>query len=614
MDGNRAEPAGPDDTGHEPDPHRPGHGQQTDGYGYPYPPLPPADVDGGFAPSDTSSIPLGPLYLQTPYQSTDDPSLSGGPGVPPDQYPPAGPRGYLTAGAQGSYPPGGQPAAGSPAGPPADGNWANWFTQPDPGYDSPAPGSPPADPAASPWQQGPQPSTWDQSPGYPGGYGQPPAYPGAYTQPPAYPPSADAGGGFAPTDATSAIPITAFRESLPPAAPPAPNEYPPAGYPPGEYPPAGYPAAGYPAAGYPAAGYPPDPNPAEPYAQPQYPPAQYPTGQYPTGQYPTGQYPTTQYPADPSSEAAQYPQGQNPAAPYSPGQYPTGQYPTGQYPTGQYPTGQYPADPYSAPLYQAGTYPAAPYQDPLTLGAYGRDALFPGELTQAQPPADAQPAAGTEQARYQQSPAQPELFPGAAQPAVPDSFVPYYQPPPTDVTSGGFAPSDTSAIPITAFRESLTDRPVARAKPAAPAGKPAKPAGKPAAAEGEKAAASAPSGKHGVRRTRLRRRRQLAGVAALGVVIVAIATALVLRMVDGGPSNDSGTTPTFAVGGVPSVAKSYPFPVFVMSKAGANGTPSMSLGGALGAALGTPGSAPSGGLVLTPVAPTPATPPAAAHT
>jgi hypothetical protein len=603
MDGNRAEPAGPDDTGHEPDPPRPEHGQQTGGHGYPYPPLPPADVDGGFAPSDTSSFPLGPLYLQTPYQSTNDPSLSGGPGVPPDQYPPAGPRGYLTAGAQGSYSPSGQPAPGYPAGQPADESWADWFTQPEPGYDSPPPGpaaqgspaqgTPPTGPAASPWQQGPQPSPWDQSPGYPGGYAQPPAYPGAYTQPPSYPPSADAGGGFAPTDATSAIPITAFRESLPPAPPPAPNQYPPAGYPPGEYPPAGYP---------------PDPNAAEPYAQPQYP-----TGQYPTGQYPTGQYPTPQYPADPSSEAAQYPPGQYPTAQNPPGQPPAAPYPQDQYPTGQYPTGQYPADPYSAPLYQAGTYPAAPYQDPLTLGAYGRDALYPGELTQLPPPADAQPAGGPEQARYPQAPAQPEPFPGAAQPAVPDDYVQYYQPPPTDVTSGGFAPSDTSAIPITAFREPLTSRPaaprpVARARTAAPTGRPT-------AAESEKTAASALSVKHGVRRARLRRRRQLAGVAALGVVIVAIATALVLRMVDGGPSNDSGTTPTFAVGGVPSVAKSYPFPVFVMSKAaGANGTPSMSLGGALGAALGTPGSAPTGGLVLTPVAPTPATPPAAAHT
>ncbi|WP_045877428.1 hypothetical protein [Pseudofrankia sp. DC12] len=541
MDGNRAEPAGPVDAGHEPDPRWPGQAQQTGGYGFPYSP---AEVDGGFTPSDTSPIPLGPLYLQTPYRDpTDDPSAAGGPGGPLDPYQSAGPRGYLPAGAQPPYPPGVEPAPGGPTGPPAGENWANWFEQPDPGY---------GPPAASPWRQPAQPTPWDQPLA-------PPAYPAGYPQPPAYPPPTDAGAGFMPTDATSAIPITAFRESLPPE------------------------------------------------------PGRFPAAQYPAGQYPTTQYPTTGFPVEQAPEA-RYPATEQYAQPaYPPAQYPVDQPAS----TAQYPTGQYPA-----PAYQAGTFPAAPYQDPLTLGAYGQEVLRPGDLGQPRPTGDPwQPAADAQQARYAQPPAATGPYPGPAQPAAPD-FSAYYQPPPTDVASGGFAPSDTSAIPITAFRESLAARPAARpvGTPRDPVAqhrvtKPASATGTKPAVDGGKAAPSAPPVKHGVRRARLRRRRQLAAVAALGVVIVAIATAVVLHLVDGGSSTSPDATPTFAVGGQGS-AKSYPFPVFALTRSGAPATHSMSPGGALGAALGTAGSGSGGAaqLVLTPVAPTPATPPVAAHT
>ncbi|MBL7489012.1 hypothetical protein [Frankia sp. AgW1.1] len=579
MDGNPAEPAGPGDAGHEPDPRWPAQAQQTGGYGFPYPPLPPTEVDGGFSPSDTSPIPLGPLYLQTPYRDpADDPSMSAGPGGQQYPYQSAGPRGYLPAGTQPPYPPGGAPPPGGPTGPPTGENWANWFAQPEPGYGPPSAEPPPAAPVASPWRQPAQPSPWDQPLANP-------AYPGGYPQPPAYPPPTDAGGGFVPTDATSAIPITAFRESLPPA--------------PGQPPPAQYPTAQYPTTQYPTAGY----------------PAQYPAAGYPVDQYPEAQYPATEQYAQPPYSTPQYPLDQ----PAAPGQPPTTQYPAGQYPTAQYPVGQYPTGQYPTPLYQAGTFPAAPYQDPLTLGAYGQDALYPGHLGQYQPPVDPrQPASDVQQARYPQPPAEAGPFPGLVQPAAPDVFAPYYQPPPTDVASGGFAPSDTSAIPITAFRESLaagaprpqtTQRRIT--KPVAASSTAVLPA-----ADGEKAPASAPPAKHGVRRARLRRRRQRAGGAALGVVIVAVATALVLRLVDGGDATTASATPTFAVGGAQGSAKSYPFPVFALTRSAPPGTSSMSPGGALGAAVGTAGSgaAGTGQLVLTPVAPTPATPPVAAHT
>ena len=296
----------------------------------------------------------------------------------------------------------------------------------------------------------------------------------------------------------------------------------------------------------------------------------------------------------------------------------------------QYPTGQYPAPPY-----QPGAFPAAPYQDPLTLGTYGRDAVYPGQDPLAAP-------GGTQQARYQQPPADAPMFPEPAGPAE-GYYAPYYQPPPTDVASGGFAPTDTSAIPITAFRESLAARPAQRPAAARTATGPAqrRRAAKPATAGStpagalpavtEKAGAEKKAGvparppKRGVRRARLRRRRQLAAIAGVGVLIVAIATAFVLRVVDGGDSSGAVAAPTFAVSRVPGVAKTYPFPVFALSRQGENpdgqdgasAAPSMSPGGALGGAFGSAasGNLPSGipQLVLTPVAQAPGAP-GAAHT
>jgi len=634
MDGNRAEPAG---TGDERDPRWPAHDPATGGYGLPYG-GPPAEADGDFRPSETSPVPLGPLYLQHPYREPAE-DLTG-------RDVPGGQQGQDPQ--QGQHPQ--QPASapsGAGAGPSSEA-WTSWFTQTEAGHGQPAAGqSPPAEPTAPTWQQPGPPTTWYLAPGP----ADAAAYQDPYQRQPVYPPPADSGGGFVPTDATSAIPITEFRDALPPTR----NQDPPDQQPPrAQYPQAQDPAAGYSDTQYPDARY----------SGPQYSDGQYLDAQYFAAGYPHAQYPPTGQYALPAAPADPYPADQAPPADeqyagtpqYQPPQYPAGyvvpQYQTDLYQTGQFQTPQQYQDPqhqaqqydasqyqapqyqtpeYQAPQFQAGVFPAAPYQDPLTLGAYGQDAIYPGQLGQGQPVADSPLPTGEVPQYGYQPPPTPAGLPALPETAALPEFTSYYQPPPTDLASGGFAPSDTSAIPITAFRESYNLRPPQERVVATTAGAAAQRAaakaatargtakasatGSTPAVEGAKPAADTPPAKRGVRRARLRRRRQLAVVAAVGVVIVAVATALVLSMVDGGSSSNSpSTTPTFAVGGAQGPAKSYPFPVFGLTRnpTGSAAT-SMSPGGALGGAFGAAGttsggpSAGPGPIILTPAAP------AAAH-
>ncbi|OHV49334.1 hypothetical protein [Pseudofrankia sp. BMG5.36] len=553
MDGNPARSggeadglgtaAGPDSAASVPDDVSPW--PRTGEFTFSYQP-PPTDFGGGFLASETSAIPLGPLYMQTPYRDPAD-----------DVAPPPPPAYQGQAHSQIGHPPPPYPEAPT-------GDAARY------------------EPVPSPWLE--QPAPW------------PPAPP----EQPGWPPYGDAGTYPAPGQAS--VPAgTSADYGIPPPAP--------------------YGQWGYEQ---------PDQGAASPDPGSWFAPAD-------TGAIPIGP------PHEPAPPHTSY----------------------------QHPTGTFAGPP---------TQPLGPYQDQFAPGTYGQSAYEQSAYGQS-PPYTGQPdpdqphqVAGYQlefyayqRTIYQQPPGGTggTPFPAAADPATQTGAFPiYYAPPPTDLGGGGFAATDTSAIPIMpaapVWSDGLSPAPTAPdltqpdlASPGAPwpypawpaeAGDPwpataatapevtaAFPAGawtdssppygpaggdspadgsvgdppasgtaadQPAASNSEPANGPAVrSARPGGRRARRRRRRAVLLVVCC-LVAAAIAGTVSLRLVATG--DDQGDKDTLAAGtpapgaAQPRATRTYPFPVIPLTQRGAASAPSPSAvgtlppGGAFGQAVGSP--------------------------
>ncbi len=601
MDGNPTEPAGPDGAASRRDDVSPW--PRTGEFALSYQP-PPTDFGGGFIPSETSAIPLGPLYLQTPYRDPADyvapapppgyPGQTQGQGGYPPPYPdPAAPAGDATYYEQASYHEQAPPSPWQeqsvpwPAAPPEQ--QPGWSAgQPGPAEQSGWPVTPPAEqsswPAASP---APEPPGWPAygesgthlAPGQASvpidasaDYGIPPPAPygqWVYGQPDQGSPP-DPGDWFTPAD-TGAIPIGPRHES-----PPVPQQYPAA------------PFAG-----------PPTQLPGPPY-EGQFTPDAYGGGYGAYGAY--GQSPS--YGDQPDPEQSRQVTGYQV-------EFYAYQRTIYQQPPGA--PGSTPFPPAEDPAAQTGAFPLYYPPPPADLGGSG----FAATDTSAIPIMPVAPAWSDD--LTQQATAAPDLAP--ADTAWPYSTWPADAgdawPPMTFA-----APDATAVLPAGAWAdgstaEGSTDDSTAGATSA----------DEPAASSDEPAATGAvvaPTGTRGLR-ARRRRRRRVALLAVCCLLVAAVAGTLALRLVGAGDDQggrDALTAGTLAPGGEqPRVTRTYPFPVIALTQRGAAGAPAapatsaagtMPPGGAFGQAVGAPvhpsqaGATPSVGKPRAP-APAPTT-------
>ncbi|MBX6387495.1 MAG: hypothetical protein IRZ08_00605 [Frankia sp.] len=404
-------------------------------------------------------------------------------------------------------------------------------------------------------------------------------YPKSYLPPP---PTDLGSGGFAPTD-TTAIPIAEFREGL---APPPSAEAFPSGYP--TYsPPTPQPA-------------PPGPAPSasqwftdyhRPYLeQPGQEPAAGGTASSPTpgaaapapAPWPTG------YPAAAASEP--------PSAPYDLTR------------SGAVGSGFAPADTTAIPIaaYREALDKGVPYVPPTPLAATPRDQAMPPPALPVPPAVPAYPDPAATQ------PASPWAYPDGAPPEPTTGALPLRQQPQVDA-GGGFSTTDTSAIPIgflpptsvlptttsAASATSTIADTAAVTGPSGPSGRdepgttgPADTAGGDDATAGGAATAgptatpgragtgvsvspapTTPVSRRAARRARERSRR-FGLVAAACVIVAATVGGLLLGLFTFGGREDPGPASETVAGiDAPSATRSYPFPVFVLTRRGTPGAP-----------------------------------------
>jgi len=610
MDGNPAAPAGSRGGASEPDEVSPW--PRTGEFTLPYEP-PPTDLGGGFLPSETSAIPLGPLYLQTPYRDRADEAASTRPAAYPEQAygqsaPPSRPDLDAIDVARYEQPPAPSPWQEQPSPSPWPPVPAAPPVPPGPPVSAPPPTTPtastqPASPAQSgeiPWQSyggqsnGGQSSTW----GHPVGpvdasadygvsssdpYGQwaaqqsgfhQPAYPQlGYQHPDQGPSSSGSSTWFALTE-TGAIPIG------PSGGPPPRQRYPDDSF------------AG--------------------------PPAEQP-GTY-QDSVPPGVYDQNSAYLDQYGQHAPYAGQAEPSQSYQVASHQLEYYAYQQTIYQQPPEApenvQFPAA--TDPAVQTGAFPLYYPPPPTDLSGSGFTAtetsaipimpappVWPAALSPDPVPADAAWS-------YPSAPAWTG-DPWPATTALPD--VPAF----TDVPSGlpATAPLDARHPAGTPAEDpgtgTGTDEQSGDVSP--PVG--AKQAAAPAA--GEPAAGPRTPAR---RRSRRRRRRRIAVLTACCLVMVAIAGTTALSLVSTGDSAESqgaAAPRTLATGGAqrPSATRSYPFPVIVLTQLGGAGAPDtagpspaavLPPGAALGEALGgvvrppSAGAAPSIGKPAGPTA------------
>jgi hypothetical protein len=360
----------------------------------------------------------------------------------------------------------------------------------------------------------------------------------------------------------------------------------------------------YPGAYQPEQGYRPGPGYPQPYGSPAA--AGFDAAE--TGTLPVNPqaHPAADYPGPAADYSGAYPGDAFPGWPRQDAE-PTGTFRAPAHPGQQ----QYPAQPSYPP---AADQPAGQWAYPAPPGQAAPD--YPNQLlADSLAPPYARPVSGP-QAEYPQALdayEQAARRGGAASPFTParaettDTAPLYYEPPRMDLGGGGFVPSDTSAIPIMPVPPA---RPASWTRPTAPAGSKARPAAAGEAARPARSGGTATGdGRSHGRRSRRRRERRLAVLAGGCVIIVAVLGAALLGIMTSGSGGDGAAANRTLVGGSAHPTPSYNFPVFGLTML-APPSAAGGLAGALGSATSTTTPSPPHGATTAPAPNASGAPPA----